>query len=184
MEVSFTVTVDDFVAFNWHVLRKSGAGRTAYLFGWLGLPLLLALLAALLVADGEAESVACGMMLGFGAVVFLLAYPRVYRSTVEGNVRTFVKRLGARGIVGDATLIFSEDRLVAITELARTEVRWENLSGVETVGDHTYIFLTGMSGWILPRNGCDSDEEYEAACDFVLRKTARDERSQHEERSA
>jgi hypothetical protein len=69
------------------------------------------------------------------------------------------------------------DTLVEITEIGRTEVRWENMKGVDDAGDRTYIFVTGMLASILPRRGFDSDEEYFAARDFAMRKLV-DERQE------
>ena len=83
-----------------------------------------------------------------------------------------MKKLGGRGIIGERGLSLSEELLVAVSETFRTEVRWENMTGVEVVGDTTYIFISGISALILPRHGFDSDAEYEAVRDFALRKLA------------
>ncbi|QJW92715.1 YcxB family protein [Frigoriglobus tundricola] len=167
MQVRYRVALSDFIALNLYLNKKSGVGRSRYLIAWLGLPLLCsagAVRALQLDREGPAF-----FMVGV-AVLWLIVTPYGYRDALARNVRTFVKKLGGRGIIGERALVFTEELLVAISETFRTEVRWENVQGVEVVGEHTYIFIAGISAVILPRCGFDSDEEYEAARDFALRK--------------
>jgi hypothetical protein len=172
MHVRYTVTLNDFVVFNLYITRKSGVGRSAYFILWLGLPILFAL-GALQAVQFSREIAALAFVIL--AVFWLCFFPFRYRDALARNARTFVKKLGGRGIIGERGLILSEELLVAISETFRTEARWENMTGVDVVGEYTYIFLTGISALILPRRGFDSDSEYEAVRDFVLRKLARRE---------
>jgi hypothetical protein len=167
MEIRYTLTLKDLIALNVHLTRKSGLGRVRYLVGWFGPPTFCAVVAVWSLQH-DREPFALLMLLLAALLPFV--FPQMYRASLERNVRTFVKRLGARGILGERALILSEDLLVVVTETYHTEVRWENLQGIEVVGDSTYIFIAGISAVILPRRGCASDAEYEAARDFALRK--------------
>ena len=172
MEVRFTVTLEDYIAFNLHTVRKAGSGRTAYLAMWLGIPVIFVALAVSMWPFESGAAVLLAIGHAFVAVLFLCIYPALARAAVERNVRAQAKKMDTRGIVGEITLIFSEESLVEITEAARTEVRWEHMKCVDVVGDYTYIFVTGVSASILPRHGFDSAAEYESARDFALRKLA------------
>lgn len=167
MKVRYTVTLNDFVAWNLHVTKKSGVGRTAHLVTWLALPMFFAWLAIQLLQD---ENKPAALVLVVLALFWLAVFPSIHQALLARNVRTFVKKLGGRGIIGERTLILSEELLVVISETFRTEVRWENLTGVEVVGDYTYIFLSGISALIVPRHGFESEAEYEGTRDFALRK--------------
>lgn len=167
MEVRYTLTLKDFVAFNLYITKKSGAGRAGYLIMWLGPVVLGTAAAALLLLQGH-EVAACAPAIC--ATVWLLTIPSRYQAGLERNVRTFVKNLGGRGVLGKRALILSEELLIVVTETYHTEVRWENLQGIDVVGDYTYLFIAGISAVILPRHGCASEEGYEAGRDFALRK--------------
>jgi hypothetical protein len=167
MQVRYTVTLDDFVAYNLYVNRKSGVGRPGFLMIWLGFPALCAAGTVLLLLSEHAPVAALLIVAG---AFWLFTFPANYRKALRRNVRTMVKRLGGHGIIGERALVLSEERLVAISETFRTEVRWEHVQDVEEVGDATYVFISGISAVILPRHGFDSDAEYEAVRDFALRK--------------
>ena len=168
MEVRFTVTLEDYIAFNLHSARKSGIGRAGYLFAWFWFPLVFASSAVWVWLLGHAL-LACGLV---AVAIFVLAmFPAYHGATVARYTRAIVRRTGGRGIIGEHALIFSEETLVAINEVGRTVLRWENLTGVDVVGDRTFIWFCGL--WrILPRAGFDRDEQYESARDFALRMWA------------
>jgi hypothetical protein len=167
MKVRYTVTLDDLVALNLYLNKKSGAGRGAYLVTWLGLPIICALGAVQVL---QLDHIPFAFFLGILALFWLLVFPFRYRAALARGVRAFVTNLGGRGIIGERSLIFSEELLVALSETVRTEVRWENMTSVDVVGEYTYIFLTGITALVLPRHGFDSDAEYEAARAYALRK--------------
>jgi hypothetical protein len=106
------------------------------------------------------------------SLFWLVIFPSRYREGLALNTRRFVKKLGGRGIIGERGLILTEELLVAVSETFRTEVRWENMTGIDVVGECTYIFISGISALVIPRQGFDSDAEYEAVRDFALRKLA------------
>jgi hypothetical protein len=169
MHVRYTVTLDDFVAFNLYITRKSGAGRPGYLIMWL-VPPALGIAATVRLLQLDHLPLAIGLT---GISLFWLVFlPVRFRDALARNARAFVKKLGGRGIIGERGLILTEEMLVAVSEIARTEVRWENMAGVDVVGETTYIFISGISALIVPRRGFDSDAEYEAVRDFALRKLA------------
>lgn len=169
MHVRYTVTLDDFVVFNLYITRKSGAGRPGFLIVWL-VPPALGLAATVWLLLFDHLPLAIGLA---GISLFWLVFlPLRYRDALASNARTFVKKLGGRGILGERGLILTEEMLVAVSESFRTEVRWENMTGVDVVGECTYIFITGISALLIPRHGFDSDAEYEAVRDFALRKLA------------
>jgi hypothetical protein len=173
VEVRYTVTLDDYVAFQLYFTRKAGVGRGAYLFLWFVVPAACALGALALLADNVNEFslvvAGCLALVGFG---FAIIYPRMYWALLDHLTRAYALKMDTLGITGECVMILSEEGLVEISETTRTEVRWRYIRSVDVVGDYTFVFITGVSAWILPRQGFESDAEYEAARDFALRKLA------------
>ncbi|MBA4062624.1 MAG: hypothetical protein C0501_02740 [Isosphaera sp.] len=172
MEIRYTFTFEDYVAFATHSARKVQAGWVTYLIEWF-LPPLVAAIGAVELArfnDPKLNYYATG--LAIVAVAYAAVYPFARRRVLEGGVRAYLERMDIGGVTGEARLILTDDRLVFVTEADRYEARWQNMKGVEDVGHATYIYVTGVSAAIIPRAGCASDEEYEAARDFALRKLA------------
>src|SRR5690242_15680125 len=73
------------------------------------------------------------IVLGVLTVVYAASYPQAHRATIERNARAYARNMGTRGVVGEIKLILSEESLVEVTEIARSEVRWAVMQGVEEV---------------------------------------------------
>ncbi|HEY1186881.1 MAG TPA: YcxB family protein [Gemmata sp.] len=172
MEVRYTLTLRDYIAFLLNRIRKSGVGRGWYFFWWALLPLLCVsgIVWAFQLDDDNAHPFAG--ILALTGIFFAIIYPPVYRASLERNLRAYAKKMGTQGITGPITLVLTEELFVEITEAIRSETRWETMKGMEEVGDYTYIFVTGALTAILPRSGFDTDEAYHAVRDFVRRKLA------------
>ncbi|WP_420841886.1 YcxB family protein [Fimbriiglobus ruber] len=111
-------------------------------------------------------------LLAFGAgLLYAFWFPLTYKSRVEGLLRAHLQKNGSRGIVGPITLILTDDSLTEITEITRSEARWQNIQRVDVSGDYTFIYVNSSSAAILPRHGFDSGEEYEAVRDFALARS-------------
>ena len=172
MEVRYTLTVDEYVAFCLHAHRRSGVGRGSYFVAWVAAPIFCVIGASwLLMLNQEVAAMAAVLLVVIGCV-FAAVYPFVYRAQVERSVRAYAEKVGTHGITGPITLILSEESLTEITATTRSEVKWANMQGIEEVGDRTYIYITGASAAVLPRFGFEADEDYEAVRDFAMRKLA------------
>jgi hypothetical protein len=166
MEVRYTLTVDDYVAFYIYMCRKSISAWVHYAVGCVAIHIICVLFGVGLVGDGVALGAVIATVLSVPVGVH---FHRSYSQKVAQDMRDYVVRQGLYGPVGPITLILSEAAILEITETARTEVKWTDVERVEEVGDATYILISAESFAIWPRIGFARDEEYHAARDFALR---------------
>jgi hypothetical protein len=165
VEVSYTTTVDDYVAFALHLWRKSKVGRGSYLVNWLLLPV-LGLLGPAAVVASNGLSVGAAVCAG-GALLYAAIFPACYRLLYANYIRAYAKKLGTRGVIGPIRLILSEESLVEITEKTRSETRWRDIEGIEEADGYTFILVTGMTAAILPRQGFEREDDYRRVRDFA-----------------
>jgi membrane protein implicated in regulation of membrane protease activity len=172
VEVSYTLAMDDTVAYTTYLMRKHGVGRALFLFCWLVIPLLSVGGAVWLLQLDEEWAVLAAVILALSGVIYTAIYPSLYRSTLQRRIRALTEKMGTRGLVGRRTLLFSEESLTEINEVGRSEVKWQDMERVEEVDETVYLFVTESAAWILPRRGFDSDADYDAARSFIFRKLA------------
>ena len=166
MEVSYTTTIDDYVAYSMHALKRSPSMKWRLALGWVLIPLGCWVGAALL-ASGD-PALAAGLAAG-GAACAVIA-PPVQRASIASAVRAYAHDLGTRGVIGRITLVLEDDTLTERTESVQSVARWRDMQGVEVVGDCTYIHVTGLLAAIVPRRGFERPEDYEAVRDFAVAK--------------
>lgn len=165
MEVSYTTTLDDYVAFNRRMYRKSKVSRQLYLLNWLALPLLcLAGVPPLAATDGMGIVAVCLIVFG---LLYAALFPAIHLLWFDACVRSYAKNLGVRGVVGPIRLILSDESMVEDTGVGRTEVKWRDMAGIDEIGDYTFILITGLSAAIVPRHGFDNEDDYLKVRDFA-----------------
>lgn len=167
MEVSYSLTPDDLVALNLHLMRRSPSYRRRFVIGWVLVPtaFVLAALAAS-VADAHPAYVVCPLL---GAVLLTTLYPFLYRWNVRRQVRAYGREATARGALGRTTLVLTDDTLTVRTKAAETVARWEAMRGVTEDADYIYIHLSAVSVATVPRRDLDG-EQYAAVRDFARAK--------------
>jgi hypothetical protein len=166
VEVSYTTTLDDYVALSLHVMKRSPSMRSRFWLGWTLLTLAFLIGAAFLVTINPVGAAVLSVL----AVAYAISYPFVHRAWVASAVRAYAEDLGTRGVIGRITLILTDETLTERTASVESVARWRDMVGVEVVGDCTYIYVTGLLAAIIPRHGFEREEDYEAVRDFVLAK--------------
>jgi hypothetical protein len=175
MQISYTTTLDDYVEFQRFAFWKYPVTWGTYLLAWPLLPLVFLVGAAGLFLEDSNDPLRVAVALVFAGVGFALAiaYPWLFRGLLGLLTRLLARSRGTRGMVGRITLILSEESLTEITEITRTEARWESMHSVEVAGDYTFIFVTAHLAAIIPRYGFDDDEDYDAVRAFALAHVGR-----------
>ena len=174
MEVTYTTTVDDFVALQRHFLRKFRAARVVDLLVWLLVPAVAVLAAVVLLIEDFWEA---GLYVALGGLLFAVLYPLMGPSIFDRLIRLCARQMGTHGAIGRTTLVLTNESFVEITETTRTEVRWEDIHGVDEAGDYTFIFVTGLSAAIVPRNGFCDAAEYQMVRELVLARIGQTRKS-------
>ncbi|MDZ4685408.1 MAG: YcxB family protein [Planctomycetaceae bacterium] len=161
MEVAYTTTLEDFVAYNLYLYRKAQLVRKPFIVVLSGLFAFVGIL-GLIAAKNWAWR-------AYAVVALLFAfYPLIHPYWLAHQIRALVKKRGVEGLLGPTRLILTEESLMEITEAGKTERWWHNMSGIEEVGDRTFISITGLSAVILPKHGFEREEDYQRARDFAL----------------
>ena len=170
MEVAYTRTLEDYVAYNLYIYQKARMPRmgfqvalaTVFLFiGSFGLAI------NLVRAQDSSLIVTSVLLLGFAT------FPITYPKFLAHFFRAYAKKLGTQGLTGPVRLILTDESLTAITETCRTEARWCGMLGTEVIDGYTFIRLTGVSALILPRAGFASDDDYFRTKDFAMARAGK-----------
>ncbi len=149
--IDFTMTEDDYVAFNLHAARTSPTIRRSN--RW-------AVVAVSLGAGAATEFVLSGMfnravsVSAAVAVVILTAWllPHLYRRTVRTQIHKMVRREGS-GMVGPGRLVVDDHGLHETVGHTSTSVPWTGVGQVTETPEHVFIHVTAMSGFVVPKRG-------------------------------
>jgi hypothetical protein len=110
VEVRFTVTLDDYVAFSLHAARKSRLMQVIFVFLWLLTPAIFVGIAALiLLSDGLNGPAAIeGAIFISAGILYAIIFPFFYWGLKALLTRAYAVSRGTRGVTGEITLILLE----------------------------------------------------------------------------
>lgn len=165
LEVSYTPTVDDMVSFHMFTVKRSAQVRQRLVFGWVGIPFGLLVMAVALWLAGVYLPVPIGLTVA--GVLVALTFPMLNRMSVTRFVRRQVEDLVARGAVGRLTLTLTDGELRVKGQVTDTSAKWDKIRGIVAGEDCTYIFLTESFAVVVPRHALPSDADYAAVRDFA-----------------
>jgi len=169
LEVTFNTTLNDLVAYTLRAQQRSPGFRRQYVIGWVVLPLVC--LVASVLALVFAHWIFAVPLTAF-AFFYALLYPSTHRRGAARSVRRLLQGVDTRGMFGRVTLALADETITHRTETTEIVACWEDMKGVEVVGERTYIWLNGLQAAVVPRRGFERVEDYAAVRDFALAKLA------------
>lgn len=161
LEFSYTMTKDDYIECDMHILKKQLRRPWGILpigcMMWIGIPAYFFPIVTI--------------SLGVCVVVSIWIWLRIIRKRFTQVIQAL--EFGAEGLIERITLFLTDETLTERTVVADSVARWEDMIGMKVVGDCTYIYVTEELTAIIPRHGFVHQDDYEAVRDFALKKLSR-----------
>jgi hypothetical protein len=155
MDVQFTITAEDLVAFKQHCGHTSLLVRNSFRGCLVAVPLLIGILIILSRPDLLIWFVLAG-------IAWFLLVPLAWQRLVIGDVaRVNANKIGP-GILGQHTITISEQLLHEVTDVNNTKYAWGNIQGIEQTEQHVYIFTNMLCAHIIPKRAFATHEQAEA----------------------
>jgi hypothetical protein len=151
MRLSFTPTLEDYLAFNKHIMMKDGRHRDGvFIYQWF-FAISAGALAAYLFADISRE-----FQIGAGLVALVLVaiiYPRIaQRDTLRAMGRQMSLQKYQPLFTCERVLETSEEGLRSESVVGFQLVRWRFVEAVHETDKHVFISLPGNTGWVIPKS--------------------------------
>jgi hypothetical protein len=153
MEITYTLTPEDVVAFNRHQFETSPSLQRSYRMGFLWGVLAAAAFYLILGAwDNPWNALFPALFL----IIYLIWYPLTIRRNLS-RVGQRMKTEGAnRRVWGRHTLTLSETELTAESEFEYSRLRWAGVERVDLTETHIFIYDSTTSAHVIPKR-CFAD---------------------------
>lgn len=151
MEYHYTLTKDDYVAFNMHHAQHSErVQKVLRVQRWMSL---IFLFIPLLVSWIEGEFLV-GMFAAFVllAVLWFLFYPKYFYGSIKKNIIKVMNEEGNSSLTGEHTIMVTEDGLVEKSSKGEVKTPWSSITQIRETDEHIFILVSAMSGYVIPIN--------------------------------
>ncbi len=149
MEYHYTLTKDDYVAFNMHHAQHSErVQKVLRVQRWMSL---IFLLIPLLVSWVEGEFL-LGMFVAFAllAVLWFLFYPKYFYRSIKKNIGKVINEGDNSSLTGEHTMMVTEEALVEKSSKGEVKTPWSSITQIRETDEHIFILVSAMSGYVIP----------------------------------
>lgn len=165
MNIEYTNTTEDFVAFAEHCRRTSPVARRN--------ALVQSLIAAA-TAFGLVAFMIRNVVFGIGAAVTAVV---IYRVITPGWVGRQVRAVYAegrnKGTVGRHKLELAPDALVEHSEAGTGTYRWDALEKIDVTDGYVFVFTSALAAHVIPARAFRTPEERNDFLDEARRRMAK-----------
>ncbi len=167
MEAEYTLTLDDYIAFQRYMMRTSPALRRSIRIGYVAVVVIV--LVFFYATEGWSSWPNALFSLAF-LVACLALYAWLVRSSAERTGRRLMKEGKNKGTFGQHTLKLSQDGVVETTEVGETRASWAGIERVAENETYIFIYLSSTSAHVIPKrsfaSATQAEQFYQLAQDY------------------
>ena len=150
MDITFTHTPDDLLAYNWYFQRVSAVGRSRRRTG-LAILIAAGVLMTALVYTRHGNGMALWIVAILSAALIALA-PWMQKAVIRRTIRRHLADPRFKGSFGDYRVTATRDGLHSISPVAETDLKWANVGELVYDGDdHFYLCLASGAAMVISR---------------------------------
>lgn len=157
MLITFSLTIDDMVAFQRYVAHTSPLARRSFWTTLVMIPLLLVFVSLAFSSSGSGGSTMWLITLSLSAL-WLVFFPILYRRGLDQNMRRTVEQVGGKGMLGLHTVEISEQDILEITEVSKSRRLWKGIERVVENDTHMFIFLKPVVAHVIPKRAFETPQ--------------------------
>lgn len=159
MEIKNHITEEDFLNFNLFHMKNSKTARRA-----LNIQRFLTPICFLFFAYFISEVTDISFLLAFSifliaSILWVLFFPKYFYSHVIRHVKKMIKEGKNEGLLGDHTLVMTEEGVVDSTLNGETKVNWSGIKSLKEDNHYFYLYNSSVSAYILPKRDLKNIEE-------------------------
>lgn len=151
MELNYEITEKDYVDFNLFHAKNSKAIQKQITIQRLLVPVIYLLLAVIVSIAMDLPFLLLFIPLLIVSIGWFFYYPAHFYRTVKRNAGKMMKEGKNKGVLGEHTMIFTDEGLREISPKGEMTISW---SGIEQFGEAPsgfYLYNSGMSALIIPK---------------------------------
>lgn len=150
LNISYELTIDDWMAFQQHYLSTSKQfNQTKQFVAWI-IPAIFLISSLYEIFLGNSNYYSIAVFMGI-SIVWLLLYPKIFEKRVLTTIKKILEEGDNSSILGVHNLVFNEDSLIVNEPNSEQIIKWSAIKRVEETEDYIFVYLNSISACIIPK---------------------------------
>jgi hypothetical protein len=151
MKVNYNLTEEDYINFNLYHLKNSKTGKKALNMQRFLSPVIFMVAAYVISTFGGMPLLSSFIIFFITSVLWVIFYPKYFYSLITRNVKKMIKEGKNDGLLGDHSLIMTDEGIVDTSSNRETKVTWSGIESFKEDNDNLYLYISSVSAYILPK---------------------------------
>lgn len=155
MKIKYYLTEDDYIHFNLFHIKNSITAKRALNIQRYVIPIILLFITYFtsLLDDDLFKPLFITSI--FTIIIWLVFYPKYFYYIFIRNVRKMIKEERNDGLLGEHSMILTEEGIVDTSSNRETKVTWSGIKSFKEDNENLYLYNSAVSAYILPKRGID-----------------------------
>ncbi|MBJ8031528.1 YcxB family protein [Bacillus cereus group sp. N21] len=154
MQVEYTLTEQDFIAFNLHYARHSKmVKRSLVLQHYIVAIILFAVpLSVFLFGPPDYKSMDLPFIFLLAGVIWIVFYPKCFYKLIERNIKKMLREGSYDNLIGKHNVQITDEGIIETNNGGETKLNWKGIEKVEENEAYIFIYVSSMSANIVPKH--------------------------------
>lgn len=167
MEIKYTLTEEDYLAFNMFHVKNSTTATKSLKWQRFLMPVLFIFFAYIFSMIVDISLVVSLITFFIVGLLWIVFYPKYFYSVVKRQTKKMIQEGENESLLGQHHLVMTEEGLIETTSSGETSISWKGIKKFTEDDDHFYLYNSGLSAIILPKRAVNNEEEIRT---FILSK--------------
>ncbi|WP_235674879.1 MULTISPECIES: YcxB family protein [Bacillus cereus group] len=153
MQIEYTLTEQDFIAFNLHYARHSKTVKRSLVFQHYIVASIFFAVPLSVFFIGPPGQVYTGLPVIFllAGVIWILFYPKYFYNHIKRNLEKMIREGSYSNLLGKHNLQITDEGIIETNSGGETKRNWKGIEKIEENEAYIFIYVGSMSANIVPK---------------------------------
>ncbi len=150
MRIDFTLTQEDYIAYNIHHIENSPSLKRALNIQRYGLALIFLIFPFIIAAMTSISLTLWLLVYGTIFVVWIRFYPKYYMNSTRKRIIRLIQEGNSASLLGDRSVILTDEAVEEISPQGESRVTWGSIERIDETDEYIYIYTSPVNAYLVP----------------------------------
>ena len=150
MKIDYTLTKEDYIAYNIHHIEHSPTLKRSINIQRYGLALIFLIFPFIIAGFTQIPLQLWLIVYGTVFIVWIRFYPKYFVNSTKKRILRLIEEGNNSSLFGPRSIIMTEEGVEEISEQGESRVTWNFIDRIEETQDYIYIYTSSVNAYVVP----------------------------------
>jgi hypothetical protein len=150
MKIDFTLTKEDYIAYNLHHIQHSPSLKKSLNIQRYGLALIFLIFPFIIASMTPIPLFLWLLVYGSIFIVWIKFYPKYFVSSTKKRILRLIEEGNSANLLGERSILVTEEAVEEITPQGESRTTWGSIERIDETDDYIYIYTSPINAYLVP----------------------------------